>query len=167
MAKRKKGKKSRKYKNRKRVSAGKRAYKKSGLYKYNQRRRKGRGKRRGKRSRKYKAKGKHRGGKRKYKGRKESKATRKYARKAAAAGVKVPSKSRIQDAYRRVIDRGGSEAHARNVVARMERMRMLQIKRGVAAAEAKHKADAERKKAADFADLFRKIGAEEARRAAL
>jgi hypothetical protein len=148
--------KSRKYKNRKRVSAGKRAYKKSGLYKYNMRRKKSRGKKRRK----------GRKG-RKYKGKRSSKKSRSYARKAAAAGVRVPSKSKIQDAYRRIIDRGGSESHARAVVARLERMRMSQIRRGVAAHDAKLVADSERKKAAEFADLFRKIGAEEHRRASL
>lgn len=153
--------KSRKYKNRKRVSAGKRAYRKSGLYKFNQRRKKSRGKKRSKRrGKKYK-------NKRRSKRRASGKRAHKYVRKAAAAGVHVPSKSKIQDAYRRIIDRGGSEGHARNVVARLERMRMLQIRRGVAAADAKQKADSERKKAAEFADLFRKIGAEESRRASL
>ena len=154
MAKRR-HKKSRKYKNRKRVSAGKRAYRKSGLYKYNMRRKKSRGKRRGRKRGK------------KYSRRRSSKKSRKYVRKAAAAGVHVPAKSKIQDAYRRIIDRGGSEQHARRVVARLERMRMLQIRRGVAAADAKQKADTERKKAQSFADLFRKIGSEEARRASL
>jgi hypothetical protein len=156
MAKRRGGKKSRKYKNRKRVSAGKRAYKKSGLYKYNMKRKRGRGKKR-----------KGKGRSKKYKGRRSGKKSRKYERKAAAAGVRVPSKSKIQDAYRRIVDRGGSEQHARAVVARLERMRMSQIRRGVAAHDAKLTADAERKKAQEFADLFRKIGAEEHRRAHL
>jgi hypothetical protein len=155
MAKRHGGKKGRKYKNRKRVAAGKRAYRKSGLYKYNMRRK--RGKKRGhKRGKKYSHKG--RGG---------SKKSRKYARKAAAAGVRVPPMSKIHDAYRRIIDRGGSEEHARAVVARLERMRKHLIHKGIEAHEAKEKAEAERKKAAQFADLFRKIGAEEARRASL
>jgi predicted house-cleaning NTP pyrophosphatase (Maf/HAM1 superfamily) len=155
MAKRRGGKK-RKYKNRKRVSAGKRAYKKSGLYKYNMRRKKRRG-------------GKRRKGRkgRKYKGRRSGKKSRSYVRKAKAAGVNVMSASKVQNAYRRIIDRGGSEEHARKVVARLERMRRHQIHAGVVAHEAKVKADAERKKAASFADLFRKIGAEEARRASL
>ncbi len=157
MAKRR-GRKSRKYKNRKRVAAGRRAYKKSGLYKYNLRRKRGK-KRRGH--------GKRRGKKYRHHGRRHSKKSRKYERKARAAGVSVMKQSKIHDAYRRVIDRGGSEEHARKVVARLERMRRHQISAGVQAHEAKLKAEAERKKAAQFADLFRKIGAEEARRAAL
>lgn len=157
MARRGKKKKSygKRRKNAKRVRAGKRAYKKSGLYKYNMRRKRGKGrKRKGRRSKKYKA-------------RRSSKKSRSYVRKAAAAGVRVVPKSKIQDAFRRIIDRGGSVEHANRVVARLERMRMHQIRKGIAAHEAAQHAAKERQKAMDFAAVFRKIGAEEARRASL
>ena len=150
------GKKAKKHrKNPKRVAAGKKAYKKTGLYKLNKRR--GKGKRKGK------GRGKSKG----YKAKKGTKKSRSYARKASAAGVKVPSKAKIQDAYKRIVDRGGSESHARAVVARLERMRMHAIRKGFEVHAAAQQAAKEKAHALAFADQFRKIAAEEKRRASL
>lgn len=114
MAKRRRKKKSYgKRKNRKRVSAGKKAYKKTGLYKYNQRRKKG-----GKRKKSYGKRKNKRYGKRKGSKRKKS-------RRYAAA----PHSNKGHEIMQRLVNRGRSPQQAAKVAARIERMRAGKAKR--------------------------------------
>lgn len=156
MAKRKKGGKKKGHrKNPKRVAAGKKAWRN------NPRpfgKKKGHGKRKGKgRGKTYRPK------------KKGSKRGKTYHRPMTVSTKrpKVISKETVAKAYRTVIDRGGSPEHAARVRDRLERLRLHQVKASNVAHNAAMQAAEEKKRAEEFAAVFRKIGKEEARRAAL